>query len=298
MTTPHTPRNRHHRGRPVGGGFTLIEVLIVVGIIVLLLGLLLAALASFRQTAAMTNSMSNMRQIGVWMSAYQSDFNSHIVPSRFDYATHAYPGKVKSDPALEANDELHRGTWADILWTLYANRSFPEAVSALGHDYATSAPDWELYEYLPEVDSPFRSTVANSRNAPDGNGRAIHLDNGEGAHESGLPGYFAANDFYRAVRDSQEDQSIDYWTNGQIRAPDRSVYLVDSFYGEIIRPLPEPWDSSIGSETIQVDFRYSGVCIMLFLDGHVDPVGPWDTLEDLEGPDGGRQLRITDPTRR
>lgn len=297
MSSPHAPF-RTGRPRVNDRGFTLIEILIVVGIIIILLALLLAALASFRQTAAMTSSMNNMRQVGTWMRSYSAEFREHIVPSRFDYSNNAYPGKVKSHPAFEDKGQLHQGTWADILWTLYVDRRYPEALDALGHDYATAAPDQELYEYLPETESPFRSAADNARNAPDGNGRPIHVEGGEGAHEAGLPGYFAANDFFRAVRDSPDDQSITYWTNGQIRAPDRSVYLVDSFYGEIIRPQPEPWDASIGSETIQVDFRYSGVCLMLFLDGHIDPVGPWETLADLEGPDGGRQLRITDPTRR
>ena len=50
-------------------------------------------------------------------------------------------------------------------------------------------------------------------------------------------------------------------------------------------------------EHYQVDFRYSGMCLMLFLDGHVEPQGEWNDICDLEGP-GGRGIRIRDLTRR
>ena len=90
------------------------------------------------------------------------------------------------------------------------------------------------------------------------------------------------------------------------------MYLVDSFAGEVIEDEAEPFQMSIvddgggfvpgpggpgggdqGQEKPpgEVDFRYSDLCLMLFLDGHVDPQGRWDGICDLEGPDG-RGIRI------
>ncbi len=54
-------------------GFTLTELMVVIGIIVVLLGLLLPALAGVFSSGRMTKSMSNMRQIGQWMRMYSSD---------------------------------------------------------------------------------------------------------------------------------------------------------------------------------------------------------------------------------
>ena len=76
-----------------------------------------------------------------------------------------------------------------------------------------------------------------------------------------------------------------------------SANLVDSFAGETIEDEPAPFqaddDASLGPQTLEVDFRYSGVCLMLFLDGHVAANGPWDAICDLEGPKG-RGIRIRD----
>ena len=32
----------------------------------------------------------------------------------------------------------------------------------------------------------------------------------------------------------------------------------------------------------EVDFRYGGTCLMMFMDGHITSVGPWQDLGDLE----------------
>ena len=80
------------------------------------------------------------------------------------------------------------------------------------------------------------------------------------------------------------------------------MYLVDSVAGETIEDEPEPFQAasptlspSGSTPPLEVDFRYSGVCLMLFLDGHVEPVGQWQDICELEGPDG-RSIRIRNLT--
>lgn len=65
-------------------GFTLIELLVVIAIIAILIALLLPALREARQTARMSISLSNVRQIGGAMVNYQLD-NDGDIPMKLSY---------------------------------------------------------------------------------------------------------------------------------------------------------------------------------------------------------------------
>ncbi len=58
--------------------FTLIELLVVISIIALLVALLLPALRSARDVARMTQCSTNMRQLGVAVAGYMSDFQQFV----------------------------------------------------------------------------------------------------------------------------------------------------------------------------------------------------------------------------
>jgi prepilin-type N-terminal cleavage/methylation domain-containing protein len=80
----------HRRGR---GGFTLIEMLVVIGIILVLAGLLLPSLAGAYRSAQRTAMAADLNAIGVALEAYKKDFGS-------------YPRVVK-DPATTVIDPTH-----------------------------------------------------------------------------------------------------------------------------------------------------------------------------------------------
>ncbi|MEA2709812.1 MAG: hypothetical protein QOF78_2413 [Phycisphaerales bacterium] len=67
----------HRRRRP---GFSLIELLVVIGIIAILLGLLFPALANAWASARLVNCQSNLRQVGQALIMYANVNNGWIIP--------------------------------------------------------------------------------------------------------------------------------------------------------------------------------------------------------------------------
>ena len=86
MTAPQPP-TRATRQRPArAAGFTLVELLIVIGIIALLAGLALPMLVKASKTASITRSRSDLALIETALSAYASDFQN-VYPQLADITT-------------------------------------------------------------------------------------------------------------------------------------------------------------------------------------------------------------------
>lgn len=69
--------------------FTLVELLVVIGIIAVLVGILLPTLAKVRQQALNTNCASNLRQIVTACHSYAADFKGFL-PARFREGNQEY----------------------------------------------------------------------------------------------------------------------------------------------------------------------------------------------------------------
>ena len=279
-------------------GMTLVEILTVIGIIGVLLAILLPGLSVVRRNGLLTESQSNLRQIYIYWTGYATDNREFVVPSQFDYRAAAYPGKVRADspkgvepligpigmgnPGGDSTKNV--GTWTDILWT-YSGMpplavSWNASVNPEDYNYRYDSPDRIVYAEEISIANPFRSTVMMEKTA-DGS-EMTPFGTGAQQSEVGHPGYFAANDYLNAVPSTEFPQGR-WFSRGQIRSPDTSIFLIDSFAGESIAPTDEGFGCTDHGYVTEVDFRYIGDnTLILTFEGGVRTEPSFEELDDIE----------------
>lgn len=107
-------------------GFTLIELLVVVAIIVVLISILMPSLSTARENAKRVVCMSNMRQAGLAMNNYLTDYSRAFPPPRIVVGTgYLY--------------------WADLLKP-YLNEVTPELGTAPSYYFNDSSPSPKIFQ--------------------------------------------------------------------------------------------------------------------------------------------------------
>src|SRR3954451_16185377 len=72
----------HKRAPAPAGGFTIVELLVVIGIIALLISILLPVLGNVRRQGIAVKCLSNLRQSFNALQLYASDNKGFIIPVR------------------------------------------------------------------------------------------------------------------------------------------------------------------------------------------------------------------------
>jgi prepilin-type processing-associated H-X9-DG protein len=109
-------RCRRLRYRRRATGFSLVELLTVVGIIAVLLALLVPALSEARRNAQAVQCAANMRQLTTAMVSYATEFRGKFPPNAAIYKTYWYDkdqvGRHVRSPMVLADGSLAGGVFA------------------------------------------------------------------------------------------------------------------------------------------------------------------------------------------
>ena len=97
---PFASLHRTQRRRP--SGFTLIELLVVIAVLAILAGILFPVFAQARASARKSTALSNLKQIGLALKMYTTDYDEHL-PNRwprFEYKEFYWRVEGRDLPSL------------------------------------------------------------------------------------------------------------------------------------------------------------------------------------------------------
>lgn len=204
-----------HRPLTRRGGFTLLELLVVVAIITVLIGLLLPAVQKVRQAAVRVQSKNQLRQIGLGLHNYAT---AHGRLPGFVYPDHP---DARDDPPLSAILPFLEATPQQTV-ALYLNPADPTTKAQVRRSREPGDTSYAInkvgFAGLPTPDTGF----------PDGSSNTIAV-----AEHYARCGPGARFNFLYTLRHSDVSPFDLYRLNEQRRAT-----FADVYYGDVM-PVPD-----------------------------------------------------------
>lgn len=141
---PTLPNPKAHLDRP--SGFTLVELLVVIGIISLLISILLPSLKRARQAAERVQCMSNLRQLALGVQLYCDD-NHGFFPNSKGYDAGNPASGVQWYPMLSGR---LGGSWPAVVYINHAGYATGRGVyfcPSNRADYSSGSAAWTNYAF-------------------------------------------------------------------------------------------------------------------------------------------------------
>jgi prepilin-type processing-associated H-X9-DG protein/prepilin-type N-terminal cleavage/methylation domain-containing protein len=239
---------RFHPGRTRIGGFTLVELLVVIGIIAVLISLLLPALNKARTQAMSINCQSNLRQIYAAMVMYANDNQGALVPNGGRYIYGSQYTFRSWDYYIAAGHYL-------------GGRTIPRATPGITPDITD------------EVDVAVGAQVMACPAALDPTQQIPYV--GECFGYGGWirdPWYFGTAGYIWKLKGGNISWVTDFPHYWPVQA-ERFLLLLDSIRGDFSIPSwgwEQFWAATADYPELGINCRHAKTANCLFMDGHVE----------------------------
>jgi prepilin-type N-terminal cleavage/methylation domain-containing protein/prepilin-type processing-associated H-X9-DG protein len=258
------------------GGFTLVELLVVIGIIALLIAILMPALSKARDQANMIKCMSNMRQIGQAYLGHAAEHRNHVptagwifLPYNGSPAGMNDPGKVKYIYYNDGGTERPMPMPAAL--GIYLNQQVDASSAQKVHDAMNTGAIRECFtcptQQIENVEEGVMLADQAGWEAPRFASSYIFNEEPLGFNDTEAQGYHRGRGNLNRMRGTSDTMMLMEGKNRAgypwlvIFAVKNNTVLEDAFFG------------NLAGDPTNFDFaRHRGKFNMVFMDGHAETI--------------------------